>query len=477
MNIKISEIVAATGGRLLNEDTGEVATSVSTDTRTIEIGALFVPIAGPSFDGHDYIGAAAEKGAICALTERQNAPTDMDIPLIYVGSTRRALLDLAHFYRMKHDVKVVAIAGSAGKTTTKDMIAEVLSQRFKTKRTIKNFNNAIGMPLSVFRAAPGDEVLVLEMGMNHAGEVRELSLAAAPDIAVITNIGDEHMENFQNREGVLHANLEIADGLREGGTIILNGDDPLLTSEIAARKVAAFVAHYPGEKNIRLSAPGARQETRCKFHWRGADIDITVPVPGAHMVQNALLATVVGLEMGVTPAEIARAFENFKPPEGRLNIFHTRGMTVIDDVYNANPASVSEAIKVLCGNEGRRVAILGDMNELGNIAEARHREIGEFAAQNGVDLLIAIGELSRYIYEGFARAGGNGTGIHFETAADFAPDEFLKNGDTVLVKASRGMEFEKIVAKIKSAPSARWAPGTCVESGTFPRSREQFPRP
>ncbi|MCL2356812.1 MAG: UDP-N-acetylmuramoyl-tripeptide--D-alanyl-D-alanine ligase [Defluviitaleaceae bacterium] len=469
MQLKISEIVAATGGRLLNDDTGKIVTSISTDTRTIETGALFVPIVGPSFDGHEYIGAAAEKGAICALTERQNAPTDTDIPLIYVGSGRRALLDLAHFYRMKHDVKVVAVTGSAGKTTTKDMMAEILGQRFKTKRTIKNFNNEIGMPLSIFRLEPDDEVLVLEMGMNHAGEIHELSLAGAPDYAVITHIGDAHIENFENREGILHAKLEIADGLRAGGTIILNGDDPLLTGEIAAKKIAGLRALFPGKKNIYAAEAVGFQETRCRFHWNGADVDVTVPIPGAHMVMNALLATVVGLEMGVSPAEITRAFENFTPPEGRLNIFEARGMTVIDDVYNANPASVIEAIKVLCrspenpvasrrlsgGGEreaeaqvsGRRVAILGDMEELGHVAEARHRECGEFAARAGVDLLIAVGKLSRFIYEGFASVGGNG--VHFEKSEDFRPDEFLKTGDTVLIKASRGMQFEKIVDKIK----------------------------
>lgn len=453
MELKISDIIAATGGRALNENSAANVTSVSTDTRTITPGALFVPIVGPRFDGHEYIAEAAEKGAICALTERQNAPTDMDIPLIYVGSTRRALLDLAHFGRMKHGVKVVAIAGSAGKTTTKDMIAEVLSQRFKTRRTIKNFNNDIGLPLSVFPLEPDDEMLVLEMGMNHAGEVRELTLAGAPDIAVITNIGDEHMENFENREGVLLANLEIADGLRTGGKIILNGDDPLLTGEIAAKKIAPLTALFPGSKNIIAAEPVGLQETRCRFNWRGQDVDVTVPVPGEHMVMNALLATVVGLESGVSPSEITRAFENFTPPAGRLNIFSANGMTVIDDVYNSNPASVAESIKVLCRGTGRRVAILGDMNELGLFAETRHRETGEFAARAGVDLLIAVGGLSRYIYEGFAEAGG-GTTVHFETVGDFNPAEFLQNGDTVLVKASRGMMFEKIVGKIKGATYA-----------------------
>jgi UDP-N-acetylmuramoyl-tripeptide--D-alanyl-D-alanine ligase len=241
MNIQISEIISAVGGRLLNDgDVQAVVTSISTDTRTIKDGALFVPIVGENFDGHDYIAQASEKGAICVLTERQSQPTDTPFPLIYVSCTRRALMNLANYYRRKHNIKVVAITGSAGKTTTKDMIADILSQKFRTKRTIKNFNNEIGMPLSIFQLEAGDEVLVLEMGMNHANEIHELSLAGVPDIAVITHIGDAHIENFENREGILHAKLEIVDGLREGGTVVLNGDDPLLTGQIAAEKTASF---------------------------------------------------------------------------------------------------------------------------------------------------------------------------------------------------------------------------------------------
>lgn len=457
MYLTLQEIISATGGRLLGgvKDCAAI-TGISTDTRTIGAGALFIPLDGGNFDGHDYIEQAAENGAICALTERQSAPTDMDIPLIYVNSTRRALMDLADFYRRRHDVKVVAITGSAGKTTTTRMVADILSQKFRTKRTIKNFNNDIGMPLSIFQLEDGDEVLVLEMGMNRAGEVRELSLVGAPDFAVTTYIGDEHMENFQNREGVLRANLEVVDGLRENGTIVLNGDNPLLTGEIAAEKIAAFRALFPSSENIAEAEPVGFQETRCVFEWRGEKVRITVPVPGAHMVMNALLAVVVGLEMGVSPAQITRAFENFTPPDGRMNILQIGGMTVINDVYNANPASMCEAIKVLTRKnkakptdscelsvESRRVAILGDMLELGAFGEARHREVGEFAAEAGVDLLITIGGLSRHTHEGFSRESA----VHFEKLEDFAPREFLKSGDTVLIKASRGARFERIFAE------------------------------
>ena len=457
MNLELQEIISACGGRLITDEENVQILGISTDTRTISQGDLFVPLKGEAFDGHDYISAAVEAGAVCALTEIKSTPVDAACPLIYVNSTRRALMDLADYFRRKHSVKVVAITGSAGKTTTKDMIADILSRKFKTKRTIKNFNNDIGMPLSIFQLQSDDEMLVLEMGMNHANEIHELSLVGAPDIAVITHIGDAHIENFENRTGILHAKLEIVDGLRPGGTVILNGDDPLLTGEIAMEKISGFNTLYPSKKNIVKAEPIGLQETRCHFNWNGKDIHLTVPIPGAHMVMNALLATVAAIELGSSPAEITAAFENFIPPEGRLNIFQTNfqgnELTIIDDVYNANPASVTEAIKVLCRKtpelkNSRRVAILGDMNELGHVAQERHSEVGEFAAQSQIDLLITIGELSQHTHTAFAASNSS---HHFPTLQEFLQkiNSIFQPKDIVLLKASRGMAFEEIVNKIK----------------------------
>ena len=253
MKLSIDSIVKACGGRLLSsksEAMDTIITSVSIDTRTMTPGSLYVPFVGARVDGHDYLQIAAENGAVCAFTEKEIRAEDAGIPLIYVSSTRRALMDLAGYYRRLHHIKVVAITGSAGKTTTKDMIACVLARKFKTKKTLGNFNNEIGLPLSIFQLTHSDEVLVLEMGMNHANEIHALSLTGAPDIAVITHIGDAHIENFTNREGILHAKLEIVDGLKPGGTVILNGDDPLLTGEIAAEKTALFEVLCPSSKNI-----------------------------------------------------------------------------------------------------------------------------------------------------------------------------------------------------------------------------------
>jgi len=444
MNLTIQEIANACNGRVLHDTKVTVITSVSTDTRTISNGALFVPLVGEKVDGHNYIATAAAQGAVCAFTEKEDIASD--IPLIYVESCRRALMQLAGYYRRLFDIKVVAVTGSAGKTTTKDMIYHILARKYKTKKTQGNFNNDIGMPLSIFQLAPGDQMLVLEMGMNHAMEIHELSLIGAPDIAVITHIGDAHIENFENREGILHAKLEIVDGLSPGGTVVFNGDDPLLTGPIAAAKIKLLKALFPSSANIKSVNTVGLQESAAHFNWQGQDVYLTVPLPGAHMVMNALLAAVVGIELGVPPVEIAKGFDDFIPPGGRLSVEMAGGKTIINDAYNANPAAMRESIKILCNQPSRKVAILGDMNELGHVAEDRHLEIGAFASQMGIDLLIAIGGLSKFMYYGFV--GENK--MYFKTVEEFLPlcGELLKPGDIVLVKASRGMAFERIIEEI-----------------------------
>ena len=446
-SLTIQEIAKACNGQVLhNVDTPPI-TSVSTHTKNIAPGALFVPTVGDFFDGHDFINAAAENGAVCALTEKADILSD--IPLILVKSTRRALMNLGAYYRRLHNVTVVAITGSAGKTTTKDMIYHVLARKYKTKKTLGNFNNDMGVPLSIFQLEAGDDVLVLEMGMNHAMEIHELSKIGAPDIAVITHIGDAHIENFENREGILHAKLEIVDGLKPGGTVILNGDDPLLTGPIAAAKVLPFTVQFPSSKNIISAETIGLQETACHFNWRGQDIKLKVPLPGMHNAMNALLAAAVGVEMGVPPEDIAKGFDDFVPPSGRLTVKNINGMTVIDDAYNANPAAMRESIKILCKQPGRRVAILGDMNELGHVSEARHTEIGAYAAEMGIDLLIVIGPQAWFLYKAFA---DNNKKLYFPIVDEFLPKckGLLQPGDVVLVKASRGMAFERIIDELNT---------------------------
>ena len=446
MNLTMEEISAAVQGTVLHPVPTPPITAVATDTRpnprygAVTPGALFVPLSGAAFDGHNYINAAAAQGAVCALAERE---VPSDIPLILVQSVPHALMALAAYYRRKCNVKVVAVTGSAGKTTTKDMIYHVLAQRYKTKKTIGNLNNNIGVPLSIFQLEADDEVLVLEMGMNHAGEIHELSLVGAPDITVITHIGDAHIENFPNREGILHAKLEIVDGQKPTGTVVLNGDDPLLTGPLAVPKISGFTVHFPSSQNIVKADTIGLAKSICHFHWQGQDIHLTVPLPGRHMVMNALLTTAVGMELGLTPQEITKGFEAFTPPGGRLTIESHNEMTIINDAYNANPAAMVESIKILCSQPTRKVAILGDMNELGHVAETRHKEIGDYTGHMGIDLLVAIGPLAKHIYESSTLANKH----YFATVDDCLPTlhELITPGDTILVKASRGMAFEKIV--------------------------------
>ncbi|MDR1663619.1 MAG: UDP-N-acetylmuramoyl-tripeptide--D-alanyl-D-alanine ligase [Clostridiales bacterium] len=474
MNLTVEEIMKACGGRLTNHETGAardssvflkvLVSSVSTDSRSPAPGCLFVPIAGPRFDGHDYIAQMAAEGAVCALTEKEPdwAGTPSNFPLIRVDSTRRALLDIAAYYRSLFNVKVVAVTGSVGKTTTKDMVAHVLSQRYKTKKTEGNLNNDIGMPLSIFQLEAQDEVLVLEMGMNHFGEIRALSLVAKPDAALITNIGDAHIEFLGSREGILKAKLEITEGL-DGGLLIVNGDDPLLFSiheEKINPKIYFCMTERDGEKiETDIYATGVEPHglngTRCVFHINGNAREVTVPLPGPFMVMNALMAAAAGDYLGMSPEEIVRGIETFLPVSAnRMEIVAANGMTVINDTYNASPTSMRAGIDVLtAGGEtenGRKVCVFGDMLELGEHAEKLHRELGAYAATRRVDCLIAVGELGKFIYEGYIAAKGKAEALRFDDKAGFTEKwrEILQPGDTVLIKASRGMAFEEIVNEI-----------------------------
>ena len=449
MRLAISQIASAVGGHA-NLPLGEnrYIESVSTDSRSIKGGALFVPIVGDKFDGHDFIYSAIEKGAACVLTEPGKMPAGF--PHIVVSCTRKALLDLAAYHLEVISAKVIGITGSAGKTTLKDMIAGILAKKYRTKKTIGNFNNDIGMPLSVFELELSDEVIVLEMGMNHAGEIAPLSRAAKPDMAVITNIGDAHIENFKNREGILHAKLEIVEGLKKTGCAFFNGDDPLLTGPIAGKKISGLNVYFPKSENVIATKPLGLLGTECHFNWQDSDVRVKVPLPGSHMVTNALLATAVCLKLGCSPEDIAAGFKDFQASAGRLNIINAGGMTIINDVYNSSPDALKGSLKILSEQSGRKVAIIGDMLELGHMAKKRHKEAGVFAAELGIDVLITSGDLARQLHESFSAVSKEGAAFHFESKGDFIAKkgDILADGDIVLVKASRGAKFEEITESL-----------------------------
>lgn len=456
--LSIKDVINAVDGCLIAKDKNIDLSSifikgVSTDTRNIKIDDLFIPLKGNNFDGHKFINMAFEKGAVCTLSEDETENLYNDKIIIKVKSTKQALMDLAQFYRSLFDIPVVAITGSAGKTTTKDIIASVLSQKYNVLKTEGNFNNEIGLPLTVFKIDNSTEVVVLEMGMNHFGEIHNLSKIAVPDVAVITNIGVSHIENLGSREGILKAKCEIFDYLSSLGIIIVNGDDDMLNKiNDNKHKIYKYGLKYQNEFYADEIEEKGIEGIKCQIHTPENFFYVNIPVPGKHTIYNSLAAAGVGICMGLSKEEIKNGIENFQPTKMRMNIIKTKRYSIINDVYNSNPSSVKAGIDVISSVKGRKVCILGDMLELGNFSNELHREIGEYAVSNNIDIIICIGTMSKYMFEGACkmRKNENQRIYYFETQEDFfcEMNNIINKNDTILVKASRGMKFEKTIEKI-----------------------------
>lgn len=423
------------------------------DSRKVQPGYLFVAIDGERVNAHKFIPDTIEKGALCVVSHEDLGETDY--PYILVESTGQALLDIAKLYRDSFDVKVVGITGSVGKTSTKEMIASVLAQKYNVHKTLGNFNNEWGLPITIFEMNEDHEAAILEMGVNHFGEMRRLSSVASPDICVITNIGVAHLEFFKTREGIYQEKTQMIQDMKNGGTIILNGDDDLLSQTGPIKGVTPiFFGLNDGNQFYadNVEALGLRG-TSCTIHLPdGVSFDCIVPLPGIHMVSNALAGTAVGYTLGLTPEEIKAGIEGLPSIPGRNNIIKTARLIILDDCYNANPISMKASIDVLNMAIGRKVAILGNMGELGNNEQDLHHEVGEYAAAQGIDLVCGIGSLAKNLVDGVTESNSNTKGLWFETKADFlaAADEIIQDGDNVLVKASHGMEFPEIVDALKS---------------------------
>ncbi len=423
--------------------------SIYTDSRKIEKDSLFIPIQGERVDGHCFISQVFEMGALVTLSERKLDGTN---PYILIESSLQALKDIAEFYLEQLNIPVIGITGSVGKTSTKELIASVLSQKFHTLKTDGNFNNEIGLPLTVFRLREEHEAAVLEMGISDFGEMSRLTKIAKPNIAVITNIGLCHLENLKTRDGILKAKTEIFQGLKENGTIILNGDDDKLCTieEYQGKKPVYFGFGHSNaiyaDQIVKLGLKGSK----CILHTPKGELAVQIPVPGAHMVMNAMAACAVGLSMSLTLEEIREGIENLQSVPGRMNLIHGETYSIIDDCYNANPVSMKSSVDVLMEAEGRKVCILGDMFELGQEERELHAEVGTYISSK-VDLLITIGSLSEYISQA-ASAGAECRCVHFadkKTAMQAFP-ELLEKGDSILVKASHGMEFSEIVEYLQN---------------------------
>lgn len=441
MMFTAQEIAQAVGGTLVGENVS--VSGVSTDTRTIERGMLFVAVKGESFDGSEFIAKAAEKGAAAALSDRPLGSVEAGIPVIYVDDTRRAQLALARHYRERFSVRLCGVTGSVGKTSTKDMIYAVLSAKYETLRTEGNFNNDIGLPRTLFGLNESCGAAVIEMGMSALGEISVLSRAAKPDIAVITNIGWCHLETLGTRENILCAKLEILDGMAAGAPVIINGDDELLRgADYGAHRV---VTYGFGEgcgiraQDIESTDSGGRF-TLCAH---GKQYAAEVPAQGEHHIRNALAAFAVAEAFGMTPEEIVPAFMRYQGSGLRQKYVECGKMTFILDCYNASPDSMKSSLSLIRTSPRRRVAVLGDMLELGEMSAQLHAGIAQLL-KDSADLAFLYGREMRSCMERLGAQGGP-QAFHTEDMEELVRllRENLRDGDLVLFKGSRGMRMEQ----------------------------------
>ncbi len=446
MNLKVKEIANALGTKV---DSENIINRVSIDSRDVDANILFFAIKGERFDGHDFIKDVAEKGVGAVVCHKG---VECSAPVIYVEDTKDALLDFASYYRCSiDDLNVIALTGSVGKTTTKEMVACVMEQSGETLKTEGNFNNEIGVPKTLFRLENSTKNAVIEMGMDGFNQISVLSKCAKPDCAIITNIGVSHIEILGSREGILQAKMEMLDGLKKGATLFLNGDNDLLST--VKNDDYNIVFFGIENKNCHILAEDIVEiGLSTEFVAVKGDIKqkITIPTVGIHNVYDALSAFAVGLEYGISPENIAKGLENYTPSGMRQRIREAGEITVIEDCYNASPDSQKAGINSLCKiAKGRKIAVLGDMLELGDYSETAHRTVGEYAAECKIDMLYTFGEQSKFMSDSAVKSGMNDVfSFTDKTELTNALLSEIKTGDTLLFKASRGMKLEEVFEKI-----------------------------
>ena len=459
----VEEILKAVGGTLLSGQSDSIVYRICTDSRKAQPGDLFFPIIGEKNDGHDYLKQVLEAGCRTIIVSDESKvpkqafsaqPGDADI--ICVTDTTAALQDLSSYYLDSlHLKKKFAVTGSVGKTSTRDMLYYAVSTTFKTGRNPKNFNNGIGLPLSIMDFEPDTEVAVLEMGMGAAGEIEKLADIVRPDAGVITNIGVSHIENLGSRQGILKAKLEVTTFFDENSVLIVNSDNDMLTSENVKGiyKVISVGTGRDCDYTISHVCDFGDKGIEYTLCHEGKSYPVKLPVPGAHNAINATLAVAAAGLLGITPETAIKGFESAELTEKRLNIKKKGRIKVIDDTYNACPDSMKSALNTLMSTEteegGRRIAVLGDMFELGAESRNMHLEVGRYAAEKKPDILVAVGKDAAYYAQGAASLGEDRV-LSYPSREDFEKDldNLLKPGDVVLVKASRGMEMDRIVKEI-----------------------------
>ncbi len=441
----LARAAAACGGKLCGQyDENTSLGRIVIDSRAVEPGDVFAAYRGERADGHDYIAVAFEKGAVCCLAER--IPEGESRPILLVENVQTAVERIAEAYRSMIRIPVVGITGSVGKTSAKEMIASVLEQRFRVLKTDKNLNNQIGVPMTVSRIEEEHQAAVVEMGISDFGEMRLLSRIVRPTIAVFTVIGHAHLEFLHDREGVFRAKTEMLEYMDEEGVVLVNGDDDLLRKLSCRQKTLRFGLGAENDiraEKIRLDENG---HTACLICCGGRSIPVKIPAFGRHMVYAALEGAAVGLVLGLTDEEIAAGVACYETVGRRAAVTETGKITLVDDCYNANPDSVKCGVDSLLQLPGRHVCILGDMLELGREEAAMHWDVGAYAARSGVELVLCSGKLGAAIADG---AGESGRWFESADALIAALGDIILPGDRVLVKASRGMHFEKIAEALK----------------------------
>lgn len=453
-DFSLKEILKATGGRLVNAKDNKMFKGVSTDTRNIQPGNLFVALVGERFDGNEFVGQAAEKGATGVIVSKSVTVPD-DVTVIEVENTLIALQQLARFHRERFTIPVIAVTGSNGKTTTKDMIAAVLSGRFNVLKTEANFNNEIGLPLTLLKLEQSHEAAVVEMGMRARGEIQELAEIALPTVGVVTNVGETHMEILGSLDNIAAAKAELVEAIGHDNLVVLNADNPYVSA--MQNKTQGKVVLYglnPGA-SVRaenmVSGENGQLVTRFDCLSARGSIPIVLHAVGMHNIYNALAAIAVGWELGLKLSEIQAGIANFVPGAMRLEIKKYGEYTVVNDVYNASPLSMTAALDTLDRiSQGRKIAVFGDMLELGEAAIEAHRKIGRQAAEKGIEVLLTVGELAKYIADA-AREHGIKEVQDFDghREAIEALRNIMKPGDYILFKGSRGMKMETMLETFK----------------------------
>ncbi|MGN1183076.1 MAG: UDP-N-acetylmuramoyl-tripeptide--D-alanyl-D-alanine ligase [Faecalibacillus sp.] len=440
----VYEIVEATHGKLISGDRNSDIQSFTQDSRQVKEGGMYIPLKGERFDGHDFIDNAFENGAKAIITSQDVYYPDKII--IQVEDTLQALKDMALYLRKHRDVKVVGITGSVGKTSTRDMVYSVVKQKYKTLKTEGNYNNEIGLPLTILRYQE-EEVMVLEMGMNHLKEMSRLSKIALPDVAVITNVGTAHIGELGSRENILKAKLEITDGMDDDSVLIINQDNDMLATVDIPRLKVVRVGKDKGSqikaKNIVLN------ETTSHFvvEYDGKGEKIVVPVQGEHNISNALLAIAVGLELNIDMEDIKKGIQEFELTKNRMDILEKENhVTVIDGTYNASVDSMKSSLDILSHYKRRKVAILADMLELGTYSETLHREVGQYVADKDIDVFVCVGKDSYYMYD---QAKKQIKECYFFDNNQLLIEQIhhiVQAYDVVLIKGSHSMNLKEVVS-------------------------------